>query len=366
MRFRECQAAYHKFHAYADWMTVADAKASGDIPEAYHQIFDDNCECGSENIIAMNLRREMCCDPKCPIKQSYKIAEMFSRYGYLGLGYAKCNKIYGELLQEDKRLKQAGCDGLFRTNSYTEVLTVPFDKYPDSAKETMTGEEFFHACQVVRQTPVTFAKLVSNLGLQDFGSNSDKLLDGIDSFNQLLDTISECGGVQNFCVRHSVYSPEMIFNFSNALEDIAIASVSCKGAIKASAIYKMSVCITGNVVCNGQSMTKDKYITMCNELCIDKDGIPMFELKNVSGPAKVPFVLYTTAGGTAKFLTGKSRGTIIDEFGEHPVLMTVSQFYNWLKGAIEIWNSMENRQLRDWTKALKQSMQSQMGVIQSF
>lgn len=63
MLFSEFKEKYGKYQAYAGWVTIADAKDLDMIPEAYHNVFKNECECGSENIIAPNMKRLMCCDP---------------------------------------------------------------------------------------------------------------------------------------------------------------------------------------------------------------------------------------------------------------------------------------------------------------
>lgn len=354
--FSECRKKFSKYNAYSGWITVEDAKLRGDIPPEYHAVFADKCECGSDNIIAPNLKREMCCDPKCPIKESYKLSEMFSRFGKLGLGYASCARIYNTLRNYDQKLKNAGEQGLFMYNAYTEVLMIPWEKYPSSIKDLAIGWDFFAACLEIRQHRMTFAQLVGSLGLTSLGSNSEKLFDGIDSFVQLSNSIKECGGVIPFCVRRGVGSPEIIFNIANALEDIAVAEFACRGALRRAGINKMSICITGSVKCNGISVTKANFINACNEVCIDSDGVPMLEIKNTSAVASVPFILYTNASSSAKYDTGKSRGKITDEFGTHEVLITTSQFYNWLKGAISEWNNRKNLPGADWIQILSETL----------
>lgn len=356
MDFKDCRERFRKFGAYSGWESIQGAKLMGDIPEQYWDVFADRCECGSENIIAPNLKREMCCDPRCCIKEAYKLAEMFSRFGVLGLGYANCNTVYTSLKKYDKALKDDGNEGLFQYHTYTEVLMVPWEKYPVGIKELSIGWDFFAACHSVRNTPKTFAQLVGSLGLSSLGTNAEKIFDGINSFSELKDEIQKEGSIQRFCAIRGVHSPEIILDIANSLEDIAVAEFACSASLKKSGLNKMSVCITGRVVCNGQSMTKEQFIRNCNNLCIDSNGVPMLEIKNVSGAGTVPFVLYTTPSGTEKYNTGRSRGKTYDEYGEHAVLMTVSEFYNWLKGAMDEWNIQKDFKQTGWNQILSSEL----------
>ena len=46
--------------AFIGWEPVNVAKEVGDIPEKFHPYFADQCDCGSENIIKMNLSTVTC------------------------------------------------------------------------------------------------------------------------------------------------------------------------------------------------------------------------------------------------------------------------------------------------------------------
>ena len=357
MRFKEFREKYDKFGAYTSWSSVHDAKFLGWIPEAWHDVFSDTCECGSENIISSDLKRWTCCDPYCPIKESYKLAEMFSRAGVLGLGFAKCNTIYHELLDKDKWLKEQGKEGFFQMHVFTEVLLIPWDKYPTAVQETVAGIDFFNACFAIRTKRMTFAQMVGILGLKGLGSNSDRLLSGINSFTELRDAINADGGIFNFCAKHGVSSLETVFNFSTALREIAVADLACQDFRRQEGMLRLNVCMTGRVAVDGVKMTKEEFVNRCNDLCIDDNGVQLLELKNSSGPVTVPFVLYTNASSDHKFNVGSSRGIITDEFGTHSVLMTETDFYNWLKGAILEWNTnLKEGKQQDWLQILSEEL----------
>ena len=343
MLFTEFKEKYGKYQAFAGWVTIEDAKACGMIPQAYNNVFENLCECGSENIIAPNLKRLTCCDPNCYIKVGYQLAEMFSRAGFVGLGYASCSNVYKALRQYDESRKKAGYSGLFKTNSYTEVLLVPWEDYPPDVSATAAGLNFYQACHLVCNTVKTFSQLVGSLGLTGLGSNSDKIFSGIDSLDEWIATVNSAGGLIPFCTQRGVTSYDIIFDIACGAEAIGVASIACSDVIRKRGIIPLDVCITGRVVVDGEKMTKDAFIQRCNAMCVDANGVQLLEIKNTSGPATAPFVLYTTQSGSAKYNAGKRRGNIYDEFGRHPVLVTVSEFYHWLKEGIESWNQIEKK-----------------------
>lgn len=356
MEFSEVRSQFSKFSAYAGWITVEDAKLFGDIPAAYADIFDNRCVCGSENIIAPNLRREMCCNPRCYVKEAYKLAKMFSDFGVLGVGYSTCESVYGTLKKYDQLKKDEGETGLFKYHTYTEVLMIPWEKYPESVKGSAGAWDFFAGCLAVRKANVTFAQLIASLGLTGIGSNADKIFNGIDTFPQFKSAVEDAGGLISFCTGKGIHSPEVIYNIAVSIEDIAVASYACQGSIRRAGLYKLPVCITGGAQIHDKSVVKDVFIRKCNELCIDSAGVPLMEIVNKSGPATVPFVLYKDHSGSGKYNTGKKRGIVHDEFGAHRVLMSTMEFYDWLEGAMEEWNKQKDTAGADWVQILSAQM----------
>lgn len=373
MRFEEFKEKRKNYKFASNWLSVEQAKDLDLIPEAFHNIFKNTCECGSDFIITPNLKTEMCCDPKCFIKVGYKLSEMFARSGFDGLGYSSCSSVYKKLLDYDKMLKERGDEGLFRFHAYTEVLLVPWEKYPMTLKGSVVGSKFYAACQQVRTQSVTFPQLISKLGLASIGSNANKIFDGINSFTEWKNAVAEAGGIAQYCVQKGVHSPDVILNIVDSIEDIAVADYACSAAIRYSGLLQMKVCITGAVRVNGVSYTKAKFIDACNDLCVDNNGVRLLELSNTSGAATPPFVLYSSQSGSAKYSTGASRGEITDEFGRHSVLMTTTDFYNWLSAAIKAWNE-NNREERPerWIQILSEELQTMISSkisdmkIQSF
>lgn len=337
MRFYDFKSKYGKYCMYSGWMTVEDAKTVGKIPPEFHDLFENDCECGSENIIAPNLKRETCCDPNCRIKIGFRIAEMFSRMGVKGLGYATCAKIYKELLDYDKNLKNQGREGIFKFGVYTEILLLELKDFPICISSTAAGSDFISACYQIRSTVMTFPQLVSSLGIPTLGSNAEKLFAGINCYTELQNII-EKEGINLFCMNRGVHSMDVMFNLAINLKAIAVADFACQRALRFRGLQEFAVCITGRVVCDGKSMTKKEFITLCNQICTDDKKVQLFEFSNKSGAVTVPFVLYSFPSGTEKYNTGLRRGIVRDEFGEHKALMTTTDFITFLKGAMTEWN----------------------------
>lgn len=365
MKYSEFLNKCMPFHAYSGWVSVQTAKETGLIPEKYWEFFSDTCECGSDNVISGSLKQEMCCDPKCRIKAAYGLAEMFSRFQIKGLGPATCEKIYSLLKEEDRRLKAIGEAGLFSFNTYVETLIVPWDKYPMSIKTMAKGVEFFSACQQIQQKTLTFPQLIGALGLSSFGSNSEKIFNGINSYKELKEEIVKSGSLQNFCVNRGINSMQMIYNLGQSLEDIIIADFIFGDSLRGTGLTELPICITGSISVNGKKYTKSSFVEECNRLCCDAEGVQLFEVKLSTAKMSVPFILFTTpAPAHDKYSTGLRRGVIKDQFGEHEVLMKAENFYTWLKGVMSQWNKnlgeTMNSSMNSCSMKLQDIMQQQM------
>lgn len=370
MTYSEFYEKCTPYHAYSGWVSVETAKALGYIPEKYWEYFSDKCECGSDNVISSDLKQEMCCDPRCRVKAAYGLAEMFSRLGVKGLGPASCKRIYTAMRREDERLRGAGKEGLFQSNSYVEVLLVPWNKYPRELVGLSVASDFYSACCMVLQKSMTFPQMVGALGLTSIGSNADKIFEGVNSFREWKQEVSKAGSLLNYCVGRGISSLQMIYNISNSVEDILVADFAWGSSLRKVGLNKINVCITGRVQVGGEWCTKAAFIEKCNRVGCDSAGVQLIEVTQTTAKASVPFIIYTTPEPQhEKFRTGLQRGIVRDQFGEHSVLMTADNFYRWLEGVIAEWNSQLNQiseqngeMMNSWS--LETLMQEQLRLYQ--
>lgn len=363
MTFKELKAE-DKEGAFGGWSTVEKAKAEGEIPGKFARYFDDLCECGSENIIKYGLTQLTCCDPKCPVKQGYALAEMFSRFGIKGLKDATCSKILSALRAENKSLVKAGKKPLLITDSYTAVLAVPFNLYPGSVSSTSKGVEFFQACCQISSGTYTFAQLVSNLAIPGIGSDAEVLMGGINSPTELLDRIDESGSVRAFCMNRGFYAEMTAFNLRTALIDIVTAGNLLHSAVRKEGAIKLNICMTGAISLNGSKVTKEVYVKECNKLCIDRKGSPLFEIKMNTAIETNRFILFSKPSSDRKYVAGLRRGNVTDIFGTHSVLMHTDMFYCLLEEVMDRWNKDLDMMTKDrMEEIMLQAMQAAMDKI---
>lgn len=350
--------------AFIGWEPVTVAKEVGDIPEKFHPYFADQCDCGSENIIKMNLSTVTCCDPKCPIKIGFAIAEMFTRFGVKGLQEASCRKIYRELQGENERRKRDGETPIFLADSYVSVLGVKWDDYPASVQGIAKGWEFFAACCQIIQKKLTFPKMVSMLAIPTLGAEAEELLAGISDVNQMFSLIEEAGNVRSFCESRGFHSAMTAFYFRQSLIDITTANIIFSHTLRPEGSIRINVCMTGAISFQGNRTTKEKYLQKCNELCFD-GSIQLLEIKMNAAIETNPFILYSNPSSDRKFIAGKARGIVTDVFGTHPVLMHVDTFYSFLERVMQKWKEATKKNQQEcFLRAMKTNLSEALrGVL---
>ncbi len=109
--------------AFDEWISVKEAKDIGNIPEDYHYLLRDYCECGSERMIKKNNKSWTCVDPKCPIKMAKSMVEIFNRFGIKEIGYKSCLNAELKEWEFGESLKDKYETALIRIRSERLTLT---------------------------------------------------------------------------------------------------------------------------------------------------------------------------------------------------------------------------------------------------
>lgn len=330
----EFKEKHDHYNAYSDWVSVEEAKTTGLIPEQYQEYFSDMCECGSENMVRVNLKAITCCNPKCFQKEACRMAEFFSRSNVSGLGEGNCHKILSLFKSYDDIRVSRGEKSFFPTNSFLDVFDVPEELWPLECGSALEST-FAAAVDKLKNDNVTFPELISRLGIEDLGSNALKIFDGISCAKELKNEIDREGGVRYFCYSRGVYAPEVINNIYESLIDIANSERLFHKSIRVQGLVPVNICITGSSALHGVSLTKSELVTVLNRASIGESGIQYYEFHMCTALQSAPFILYTVPSGTAKFRAGEARGSITDEFGEHKVLMQIDEFFDLLQSKVK-------------------------------
>lgn len=323
----EFSEVYNRYHTFDNFVTIEEAKATGIIPASYINakdpaggIFPNRCKCGSQNIISRNLKRAMCCNPKCKIKMGLALAELFARLGVKGLGEATCIKFIS--LVYDK-LQYA---------SHLEVFLMKYDDYPPQFKWTVIGEKMYIECQKARKTPMTFSGMVTMLGLPEFGNGAADLFYGFHSFEEFFATIKKFNGIQNYCSSRGVYDKDKLFWLYCSMTDIMVADHVFYN-IRREGLRKIKVCITGILTIRNVRVSRKEYVDACNNIAKLDNGLQLFEIENTAAKETCSYVIADYPSNSAKYLAGKKRG----------VLITGDGFITKLKEAVEQCKLLEQQ-----------------------
>ena len=321
MTLDEINKKYPTYHFMIGYKTIRQAKDEGLIPAIYQDkddphggIFPDYCKCGSENVISTNLKRAKCCDPRCQIKLGYTLSEMFTRFGIKGVGDAVCSKIIKGLYDQ------------LEYKSHLEVLTINPGDYPISVRGTAAGYEFYRGIVQMQSRELTFPELVANLGIEGLGSNSRKLLEGIQSFEQLASEIEKAGSTRLFCVHKGVADENVMANLYIHLIDIAIAEKIFAKCLRRTGVINIPITITGRIYLNGVHYTKDEFVRHCNRIAQLENGDQLFEIQFKNKALEtVRYIVADTPSNSAKYRAGLRRNNLI----------TGQEFVNYIKEEVE-------------------------------
>lgn len=345
MKVAEFKKEHDRFLAFNSWVSIKEAKDQKMIPEKYWNYFSDYCVCGSENMISSNLKRCKCCDPKCDVKYMYMFASFMKKSKCDNFGYSNCKTVYDAFMSENKiRIEnlQKGISEkrpLFVYNHFLELFTIDWQDYPIFLQSTSVGLEFYQCAVRLQSDSLTFPQLMSRLSLPGLDNDALKLFKGCCSFQDFINKVKQAGGLQRFCASKGIYAAETLSTIVEYFLDMGIADTIFGQTLRQEGIQVVKICITGSVRLAGESMTKACFVQKLNELCIDKNGVPLYEFMLSSAVQSTPFIVYSSESNSAKFRAGKTRGEITDSFGTHKVLIKPDELVQLLTDRMKLWNA---------------------------
>jgi hypothetical protein len=292
---------------FSDYITVVKAKQIGLIPKKFESVFPDVCICGSDMMARINdgsVTAVTCCDPGCYVKLGYQAAEVFSKYGYKGIGANTCKKLVSSVVNKNgsAKLYDILVDGLY----YNEL-------------GEFVEEELTEAINIIRTSKVSFGKFVARLCYPFIGDKFDDVLSGVSSFEELIDRIYTGGGILNFFSQRGVRDLNVIFCFAFFANDIGKLCSEFSDSIIASSENKVPVCMTGRMNTSIGILTKSDFLEKCNLLVMKDDGKKDFDIISVEAVRKAAFVIVgedSRARGTSKFKTARELEYQLRESGE--------------------------------------------------
>lgn len=330
MEFSELQQR-DSVGAFSNYVSIAEAKASGLLPEAYHSAFKDRCApyCNSERIITKSLSSYMCCNPRCPIKISLTLAYMFNKFQCKNVGPETC-----------KTMVRYALDNM-PGKSHIYFLTHGTNYIPISMGSA-AADNFKQAVNKVRSAKMSFAEMVSKLGIPKFDSIAIKVFKDIENTQHLIDEVKAIGGLKNFLWDRGVYDPMKIFYLSEFLTDIAFAEYHVFNQLSAVGKVDIPIVLTGHINLRGAKITKDQFVSLCNEVGEVKPGLRLFNVTKTTAIESVDFIIADGDTVHAKYIRAKERemeeGKIDSSTGAivpRKILYSSEEFIQMLKDQVE-------------------------------
>lgn len=285
--------------AYEEFMSIKEAKEKGLLPVDYHNYFKDRCECGCEFIIKNNLTTVQCCNPRCFIKSAYRLSNLLENFGLKGVASRTCESII--LSYSD-----VGLD-----ISHIQAFVLSLFRHPDALLGTAKLDVYKSNVTEMLERKYTFSELLSKLALPDFGTRSDKIFEGIQGIDDLLNKVKEVGSYSAFFARRGVYDEAKINSFQTYIGDIILLTSILEQNVRRQGLQHIAICITGSLAPNGIKTIKQAYIDMLNEASITKDGIQLFEFSMSSAVKSVPYIVADYKSNTSKYTEGLNRNVLI-------------------------------------------------------
>lgn len=356
MTLEEINKKYPSYHFMIGYTTIRNAKDEGLIPAIYQDpedpsggVFPDYCNCGSENVISYNLKRAKCCDPRCPIKLGYTLSEMFTRFGIKGVGDAICSKMV------------KGTYDKLQYKSHLEVLLLNPTDYPVSVRGSAAAYDFYRGFLQMQTRELTFPDLVANLGIEGLGSNTKKLLEGIQSFEHLADEIEKAGSTKMFCIHRGVADENVVANLYIHLVDIALAEKIFVKCLRRTGVINIPITITGRIYLNGVHYTKEEFVRHCNHIAQLDDGTQLFEIQFKNKALEsVKYIVADTPSNSAKYRAGLRRNNLI----------TGQAFVDFIKEEVnkcqEKLKEMREQKPTEEPMEISQTVASGMKTLQEF
>lgn len=267
----------------AEFLTVADAKTEGLIPEAFFPYINDCCPCCGESMYISRSRTNLKCNnAKCVRKVAFQADGLFKDLGIKGFGPTSL---------------ETYCESI-NAKSIIDVITDPPPPY--------------NLVEAIQALNPTFPQIVELLHIPNFGTKAYKLFDGFDSFKEFLSKMSASGDYVNF-ILNRVGGEETTAAIVNIMTTYRNELLQITDLVRVRPKSKKVVLIqiTGHILNvrdgDGGPLTKDEYVRILNDVG-SKIG---YEFRRSDALKSVEFIVADTASKTRKYLIGQERGVLV-------------------------------------------------------
>lgn len=311
------------FHAYVEFTSVKNAKENGLIPEKFHSIFPETCECGSDFIIKNNLKEIRCCNPDCYIKMAHRMSDMFTRFDCKNVKFKTCLSIVKYCINR----------GHFKVPTHTEILTVNFE---DGDWYNYFGAKFYdirNAVNKIKSSTLSLGSLISKLGIPSFGNDSEKYFSDIGSMIEIANFGSK-ERIREFLVSKGIYSNEKHADFIDNLMTIAIAEENLTYRLLPPSNATLKVVITGRVSVLGKYLSRNEYLDLCNKVTIMGDGgRRLYNVVSSKALASTDYFIADSPSTSEKYIAGLNREKLTGK----KFIYTAEEFLAVLKASVDMY-----------------------------
>lgn len=286
-----------KVGAFANYVTMSDAKKQGLIKEQLHSSFDDHCGCGSEVIITTNLKTFTCCDPRCPYKISGALHYMFVDFSCKNVGERTCESyaLYAYPTLEVK--------------SHLHLL-MEAHKYNPIDVTGSAIANFSMGVYKIRTQELSFPEMVSRIGIPTISKGSATLFEGLSSSKELLTEIQERGSVKNFLASRGSDDLRKCFYLEEFLPDIIYAEFKVFANKVPVGKIDLPICITGSLFCQGMKTTKAEFLTLCNKEGELSPDFRLFNVRKTEAISTTEYLIADFPSNSDKYVEGKRRESV--------------------------------------------------------
>jgi len=253
-------------YAFSNYETVETALNIGHIPAEYRKWFLPYCTCGSERITDTTIKHIRCCDPRCFVKTGFQLSKLFSKFGCIGMGDETC-----------KTISEYGHNKL-HISSYIDLLNLRWNTWPLGEAKY---DEYRSAIEKIKSTKLSISEMINYMAIPMLGDKSQKLFGSFTELGQILDAIKS-GGPDRFFSSNGVHDAMVAFYVAEFMPDIFSFSRIMNYQFKQVSDKKFPICISGDIYLETEqgikAVTKDEYISICNDLTYTKDGTKLFDI----------------------------------------------------------------------------------------
>lgn len=323
---------------------MSQAKATGLIPEAWHEFFRDNCICGHPISITENRKTFWCTNPRCIIKMKYSARDVVSNLDLKGMGDEYCYRLLDRLpikkveqiisvteqmhssatklvegfpldsIEEMQDRIRAKCEHIFERVPQLEysplvALTASLNDHIAVSNE-YTGRYNYNAIREALKKPLTFGEAVGKCSLPELGPATSLKIFG--KFNDVDAVITDMNtsnlDLYDWVHRQNDYNGfDCIGPWANTiatfLTEIVTASIIFN-IVKGGETLKIAV--TGEVAVDGYGYTRKKFMDLVK---LESSGI--YTVMESDSFSTLRFVVSDFPSNTRKYKEGKSRGILI-------------------------------------------------------